>query len=106
MEWIDVGSAEIVAEEEVTAVQAGGVPIALFRKEGRFFALHDLCTHGQALLSEGFVEDGCIECPLHQGLFDIETGEPRSAPVTVPVRSYPVREVEGRLQVSLETPSA
>lgn len=92
----------MVAEDEVAAAQAGGIPLALFRKGDRFFALHDLCTHGQALLSEGFVEDGCIECPLHQGLFDIETGEPRSAPVTTAVRSYPVREIEGRLQVSVQ----
>nr|WP_317154200.1 non-heme iron oxygenase ferredoxin subunit [Sphingopyxis indica] len=91
----------MVEEGDVAAADAHGTPLAIFRKEGRFFALHDLCTHGQARLSEGFVEDGCIECPLHQGLFDIETGEPRSAPVTVAVRCYTVREKDGRLGIEL-----
>ncbi|CAM5580510.1 Nitrite reductase/ring-hydroxylating ferredoxin subunit OS=Sphingobium scionense OX=1404341 GN=GGQ90_005045 PE=3 SV=1 [Sphingobium scionense] len=103
MSWIDIGPVGIVDEGEVAGVNANGTPLAIFCKEGRFFALHDLCTHGQARLSEGFVEDGCIECPLHQGLFDIETGEPRSPPVTVPVRTYGVRENNGRLEVMLES---
>ncbi|PZU10787.1 anthranilate 1,2-dioxygenase ferredoxin subunit AndAb [Sphingomonas sp.] len=102
MNWIDIGPVDIVAEGEVAAADAKGVPLALFRKDGHCFALHDLCTHGQARLSDGFVEDGCIECPLHQGLFDIETGEPRSAPVTEAVRSFPAREHDGRIQVALD----
>ena len=52
--------------------------IAVFRMGEEIFALHDLCTHGHARLSEGFVENGCVECPLHQGLVDIRTGAPRA----------------------------
>lgn len=95
----------MVDEGDVAAAEALGTPLAIFCKDGRFFALHDLCTHGQARLSEGFVEDGCIECPLHQGLFDIETGAPRSAPVTVAVRRFEVRENDGQLEVELESPA-
>lgn len=99
--WTDVAAAADVPDEDVLGVIVGGLRIALFRLEDEVFALHDLCSHGQALLSEGFVEDGCVECPLHQGLIDIRTGAARSAPITEAVRSFPARIVGDRVEVAL-----
>ena len=99
-EWHDAADAGAV-EDEVLGCVVAGLPVALFRVEGEVFALHDLCSHGHARLSEGFVEDGCVECPLHQGLVDIRTGKPRSAPISEPVRSIPAREVGRRIEVEL-----
>ena len=106
--WIDAAALADVTEDAVLPVayifQAGGHPIALFRLDGAVFALLDQCSHGYARLSDGYVEDGCVECPLHQGLVDIRTGEPRSAPITDPVRSFPTRVVGERVEVAVETP--
>ncbi|HEX8603836.1 MAG TPA: anthranilate 1,2-dioxygenase ferredoxin subunit AndAb [Pseudoduganella sp.] len=99
--WHDVGSATDFNEDEPRAVLAGGERVAVFRLGEELYALHDLCTHERVPLSEGFIEDGCIECPLHQGLFDIRTGQPRKAPCTVPVRTYPIRIVDGRVEVDM-----
>ena len=55
-----------------------------------FFASDGLCTHEETKLAAGFVFDGCIECPLHLGRFDIETGKALSAPVTKDLKTYPV----------------
>ena len=99
--WHDVGAVGSVAEGEVVAVAAGGKPLALFLIDGEHHALHDLCTHGEARLSDGYVEDGCIECPLHQGMFEICSGRPVKAPVTEAVRHFPVRTVEGRIEVEV-----
>jgi nitrite reductase/ring-hydroxylating ferredoxin subunit len=101
--WFDVGPADIVAEGEVVAIDPGGKPVALFLLDGAHYAIHDLCTHGDALLSEGWVEDGCIECPLHQGKFCIKTGEAMTAPVWEPVRTFPTRVVDGRVEVAVAT---
>jgi nitrite reductase/ring-hydroxylating ferredoxin subunit len=100
-DWHDVGAIGLVDEGEVVGVAAGGKPIALFLNNGSYCALHDLCTHGEARLSEGYVEDGCIECPLHQGMFDIATGEPRQAPVTEAVRRYDVRVNGDRIEIAI-----
>lgn len=100
-EWHDAGAADAVAEGETLGVAVAGIPVALFRLDGEVFALHDLCSHGQARLSDGFVEDGCVECPLHQGLVDIRNGAPRSEPITEPIRSYPARVVDGRVQIEV-----
>lgn len=99
--WIDVAAVDDVADDEPFAASAEGMPIALFRVEGEIFALHDLCSHGQARLSDGFIEDGCVECPLHQGLIEICSGKPRSAPITEAVRSFPVRLVGARIEIEV-----
>ncbi len=103
-QWVDVAAADDVAEDEVMAAVAGGHQIALFRLGDDVFALLDQCSHGYARLSDGYVEDGCVECPLHQGLVDIRTGEPRSAPITEPVRSFPARIVGDRVEIAVKTP--
>ena len=97
--WQDVGAADEFAEDDPRAVIVDGEQVAVFRVGDELFALHDLCTHEVARLSEGFVEDGCIECPLHQGLFDLRTGEARKAPCVEPVRVYATRVVDGRLEI-------
>ncbi|WP_250474128.1 anthranilate 1,2-dioxygenase ferredoxin subunit AndAb [Caballeronia sp. GAFFF1] len=100
--WHAIGTLDDFTEGEPAAVVANDKPVAVFRIGDEVFALHDLCTHGHARLSEGFVEDGCVECPLHQGLFDIRSGAPRCAPVTEAVRSYPIRIVDGQVEIHVE----
>ncbi len=93
--WHGIGKLDEFVEDEPRSIQVEGVPIAVFRVGAEIFALHDLCTHQTALLSEGFVEDGCVECPLHQGCFDLRTGAARKAPCVTPVQVYPVRIAGG-----------
>lgn len=100
-EWYDAGALETFADEEASAVTVANETIAVFRLADEVFALHDECTHGAARLSEGFVLDGCVECPLHQGLFDIRTGKPMCPPVEQAVRTYPVRIHDGRIQIQV-----
>ena len=64
-------------------------------------AVHDICTHQYAHLSDGYVEDGCIECPLHQGRFNLTTGAAECAPVTEPIKVYPLKVEGGRVMVEL-----
>ena len=100
--WFPVGALDDFEEGEPVAVVAGNKPIAVFRLGEEIFALHDLCTHGHARLSEGFVENGCVECPLHQGLVDIRTGAPQCAPIVEAVHTYPVRINEGSVEIHVE----
>lgn len=100
-DWYDVGAADALQDDGVVAGVAGGIQVAVFRVGNSLHALHDLCSHGQARLSDGFVENGCVECPLHQGLVEIATGLPRSSPIVNPVQTYRVRVVGGRIEVSV-----
>ncbi len=66
--------------------------VAVYRVDGAVFATADLCTHGAASLSEGWLEGHFIECPAHMGTFDIRTGSACAFPATIDVTTYPVVE--------------
>jgi 3-phenylpropionate/trans-cinnamate dioxygenase ferredoxin subunit len=77
----------------------GDRTFALYRLGDDEYALTDgLCTHGQAHLADGVVIDcRTIECPKHNGRFDVRSGEPQRRPVKVPLATYDVGVVDGRL---------
>ena len=74
---------------EHRAAKAG--EIAIFNLDGAFYATSDVCTHSFASLSDGFIEDACVECPLHGGRFDIKTGAAIEEPCTEDLEIFPVR---------------
>lgn len=95
--WIDTTEEKGVPEGDVIGLQIGGRDIALYRVDGSIFATDNTCTHGQARLCDGFLDGYEIECPLHQGKFDVRNGRGTCAPVTQDIRSYPVRIAGGRV---------
>jgi 3-phenylpropionate/trans-cinnamate dioxygenase ferredoxin component len=57
--------------------------IALLRDDdGCVWALNNTCTHAEASLAEGWVEDGYVECPLHSSKFCLKTGAVQGLPAT------------------------
>jgi naphthalene 1,2-dioxygenase system ferredoxin subunit len=100
--WIDAAAQDDVPQEDVIAVSAGGREIALYGVGGEVYATDNICTHGHARLCEGFVEGYEIECPLHQGKFDIRTGVPTCAPATEALKSYPVKIEGGRVWLAVD----
>ena len=101
-QWIDAAARDDVPQDDVIAVSAGGREVALYGVDGEVYATDNICTHGQARLCEGFLEGHEIECPLHQGKFDVRTGAPTCAPVTEAIRSYPVKIEGGRVWLALD----
>lgn len=91
MAWQQVAVLGQLEEEEAFAVDIGTTPIALVRRGDRVFGLSNVCTHAFALMSDGIVEDDCIECPLHQARFDLETGARRSGPECADLRTFAVK---------------
>ena len=102
IEWIDATAMDDVPADDVIGILVAGRDIALYNAGGEIFATDNVCTHGHARLCEGFLEGHEIECPLHQGRFDVRTGQPTCAPVTEAIRSYPVRIEGGRVFLALD----
>jgi len=100
--WRSAVSADTIGDDEIVGLKIDGRDIAVCRHDGTYYAFHNICTHQHALLSDGYVEDGCVECPLHQGRFDVKTGMAMGAPVTVPIKVFPVKVVDGQVQVDLD----
>lgn len=99
--WTEAAARADVPEDDVIGVTVAGRALALYGVGEAIYATDDLCTHGQARLCDGFLEGHEIECPLHQGRFDVRSGLPTCAPATEPVRSYPVKIEGDRVYVAL-----
>ena len=93
MAWQKAASLDDLRNRDVIAVDVAGTPVALFRLGDEIRATSGSCTHEFASLADGFVEaeDGSVECPLHQALFDIRTGRALCAPATEDLKVYPVK---------------
>lgn len=100
--WHDVATMDELDEDLPTAVSVGDTMIALYLVDGDVFATSDVCTHEFAQLSDGFVEDGVIECPLHQARFDCRTGACLAGPAEADVQTFPVKVEDGRVLVQVE----
>jgi len=87
-------TADVPEDQALAVTLPDHPPLAVARLGDEFFVMDDICTHGAALLSDGEIIEGEIECPFHAGRFDIRTGEATAFPCTKALRVYPVR-VEG-----------
>lgn len=84
-------------------VQLEGLPpLAVFRLDDDVFVTDDTCTHGDASLCDGFVEDGQVECPWHAGKFDIRSGAATAFPAVAPIRVYRTRVVDGQVSIVVD----
>lgn len=100
--WIDALATDDLPTDDVLGVVVAGRDIALYTVGDAVYATDNICTHGQARLCDGFLDGHEIECPLHQGKFDVRDGKPLCEPVTLPLRGYPVKIDGSRVYVRIE----
>lgn len=94
-QWIDALAADDLPNDDVIGVAVAGKDIAIHTVGDSVFATDNICTHGHARLCDGFLDGHEIECPLHQGKFDVRNGHATCEPATEALRTYPVR-IEGQ----------
>lgn len=99
--WVKAADRNALSDGEVIGVVVAGREIALYEMDGRLYATDDICTHAYAKLSDGWMEKGEIECPLHAGRFDLKTGKATAPPCVDDVKTYPVRVEGDEIQVNL-----
>ncbi len=102
MPWYPVAQCAQLEDDAALAVSVGPSSIALIKVEDRIYATSNICTHQFALMSDGFVEGDTIECPLHQGRFHIPTGKALCAPLSVDLKTYPAKVIDGTVYVEHE----
>lgn len=69
--------------------------LAVFSVDGDIYVTDNNCTHGNAMLTDGYQDGGIIECPFHGGSFDIATGAAKAFPCQVAIKTYPVTIHDG-----------
>ncbi|WP_020160791.1 non-heme iron oxygenase ferredoxin subunit [Methylobacter marinus] len=98
-DWINVIDQNALADGEHVVIDVDGTDVAIFKIEGRFYAIEDVCTHDGAEIASGEL-DGCeIICPRHGARFCVKTGEVKAPPAYEDIDTFPVRIENGRVQV-------
>jgi nitrite reductase/ring-hydroxylating ferredoxin subunit len=103
--WHNIAAEADLDADFPTGVEIDGVQIGLYKQGDAVCAIEDVCPHAYALLSQGFVESGKVECPLHGAQFEIATGKCLTEIGQRDLRVFPVRVVDGRVHVQV-TPTA
>ena len=97
--FVDIGSLDDIPAQGARLVRTAQGCVAVFRTaDDRVFALEDRCPHKGGPLSEGIVHGTSVTCPLHNWVFDMNTGEAQGADQGI-VRTYPVKVQGGRILI-------
>jgi len=97
--WVDIGGADAVTETSPLRADVEGVAVIVVRCADALYAVEDRCTHDGEPLNEGQVEECQIICPRHGSHFCLRTGEALTPPAYEPLRTYRVREQDGRVLI-------
>jgi naphthalene 1,2-dioxygenase system ferredoxin subunit len=89
--WHRIAATKDVAEGEAKAIELMGLDLALYFVGGKWYCTDNICTHAYALLTDGYLDGHTIECPLHNGCFDIRTGKGQGAPIDEDLHIFPVK---------------
>lgn len=93
---------DALSDGEAIKVDGPSAAIAVFRVNGELYALNDRCSHGNASMSEGYIEDdGTVECPLHAARFCLKTGAALCQPATEALTTFPVVRMDGAVYVDV-----
>ena len=101
LDFVEVAPASELPNGERLFVDVGNRPIVIFNIAGQLFAIGDVCTHDDGPLGDGTLEGFNVVCPRHGAEFDIHTGKAMQMPAVVDIPAYPVRVVEGIIQVGI-----
>lgn len=99
--FVQIVPLEQLPNGERLFIEVEGRPIVIFNLAGKMFAIGDVCTHDNGPVGDGEIEENEIICPRHGGRFDIRTGKATSLPAVVDIPSYPVRMVNGMIEIGL-----
>lgn len=100
-QWIQVGAFDDIDDEDVMRFDHAGQTYAIYRVADKVYASEGLCTHEHVHLCDGLVMEHVIECPKHNGRFDIRDGRALGAPVCVNLNTFPAKVEDGQVFIKV-----
>lgn len=101
--WIEVCPNGRLQKSDVIRFDFEDLTFAIYRTdENKFYATDGFCTHGNAHLAEGFVSGKIIECPKHNGRFDITDGTVQRQPACIKIGTYEVKVQDETIYLNLK----
>jgi 3-phenylpropionate/trans-cinnamate dioxygenase ferredoxin subunit len=93
-------SFDSLVDSKPIKIDLDGSPVCVTKIGEEVFAIADTCSHSDASLSEGEVNNFKIECWLHGAEFDLRTGEVATPPASIPVETFEVNRNGDELTIS------
>jgi len=101
--FVQVAPLEELPAGERIFVEFDSQPVVLFNIGGTIYAIGDVCTHDNGPLGDGELDGLQIICPRHGARFDLSNGKAVSLPAVKPTPWYPVRVVDGMIEIGIPT---
>jgi 3-phenylpropionate/trans-cinnamate dioxygenase ferredoxin subunit len=101
VEFLEVAPASELPNGERLFVEVEGRSLVIFNIAGQLYAIGDICSHDDGPVGDGDIEGYNIVCPRHGGEFDIRTGHAVQMPAVVDIPAYPIKAVDGMIQVGI-----
>ncbi len=102
LEYIGIASEGELPNGERIFVEIDDHQIVVFNIAGKLFAIADVCSHDNGPVGDGDLEDEYeIACPRHGARFDVRNGKALTFPAVVDIPAYPVRILEGQIEVGI-----
>lgn len=101
LEYVEIAPASELPPGERLFVELEGKPIVIFNIAGSYFSIGDVCSHDDGPVGEGALEGYTVTCPRHGAQFDVRTGKVLQMPAVVDIPAYPVRIVDGTIQLGV-----
>ena len=99
--WVLVGTTDNIEVEDIIRFDHNDRTFCVYKLEDGFYATDGICTHEDVHLEDGLVMDNEVECPMHQGVFDIKTGEAVSPPACDDLKTYPVKVEDNNIYIQI-----
>ena len=99
--WVLVGTTDNIEVEDIIRFDHNDKTFCVYKLEDGFYATDGICTHEDVHLEDGLVMDNEVECPMHQGVFDIKTGEAVSPPACDDLKTYPVKVEDNNIYIQI-----
>lgn len=104
-EFVSIGPVEDLPSGERLFVEIDNYNIVIFNIAGEYYAIGDVCSHDDGPVGDGELNGFEIACPRHGASFDIRNGKVLSLPAIVDIPAYPVRVVDGEIQLGVPAES-
>lgn len=100
-EFVPVAPLAELLNGERLYVETDEFQIVIFNIGGQLFAIEDVCSHDGGPLGDGKLDGYEIQCPRHGATFDVRNGKVTSLPAIVNISAFPIRVVDGQIEIGL-----
>jgi len=100
--FVRVAQAADLANNRSLAVEVDGVRVLVCNSRDQIFAVAEICSHAHESMASGRIKNCILCCPVHGSRFDLASGAALNPPATEPIATYPVRVVDGWIEVAVK----